>query len=435
MYVEFKREDDSDPFHSEDRRSFHKLFENPCETRNLIVLYAACMQVYQFRTCVFSVGIFGKVARLFRFDRSGATFTEPIPYFTGGNRDLSEFFYRFDLMDRAQRGWDPTVFDATPEETTSFDGAINAAIVNEKNSSLKSLLTTPKNKNRFPRKRVEVEGEDGRMVSYIVGRQAEIRGHPTGRGTRGFVALSTDTNKLVFLKDSWRIDSEEMAEEAEMFRRLKGARNISAFLHGSDVGRVVAERHDVVETESPPPDSFQCTLNAWFSELHGFESLMGYVHYRMVQSELYVPLNTFRDSKHLTQIMYDVAIGALFFLPARLAPTESPSALEDLYEAGIQHRDISEANIMISADGRGRLIDLDMAWDRYDCRPEPASAVVSHDVRKGSEFHTNRPTYSHHREHRGSCQPSCCPGLESPKNSVTIWSRSGSSYSSKPCTS
>ena len=77
-------------------------------------------------------------------------------------------------------------------------------------------------------------------------------------------------------------------------------------------------------------------------------------------------------------------------MPVSPAPIESPSALNDLSEVGILHRDISEANIMISADGRGRLIDFDLAWNReYAGKRQSAAGVVSHDVRKGSELHAN----------------------------------------------
>ena len=232
MFVEFKCDEDFDPFHCDDYLSFEEPFQNTCDTRRHIVTYAICMHVYQFRTCAFSIGIFGKVARLFRCDRAGVVFSEPIPYCTGGNRDLSEFFYRFDLMDRAQRGWDPTVFDATPEEAASFDGAVKAAIGEGegKNSSFKSLLDSTGNKNRYPRKRVEIDGEDGRAVSYVVGRPVVTNKFSTGRGTRGFVALSMDTNQLVFLKDSWRV------EEAHWFGKLKERGTSPRFYRGPKSG-------------------------------------------------------------------------------------------------------------------------------------------------------------------------------------------------------
>ena len=36
------------------------------------------------------------------------------------------------------------------------------------------------------------------------------------------------------------------------------------------------------------------------------------------------------------------------------------SAMQDLYGRGILHRDMNAANIMITVDGRGRLIDFDL---------------------------------------------------------------------------
>ncbi|KAF9643425.1 hypothetical protein BDM02DRAFT_3264101 [Thelephora ganbajun] len=77
--------------------------------------------------------------------------------------------------------------------------------------------------------------------------------------------------------------------------------------------------------------------------------MVGYIHYRTVQCEFYVPLNMFKDSKHLTQIIHDIII-----------------AIQDLYDRGILHRDISIANIMIAVDGGGRLIDLDLSRDRHE---------------------------------------------------------------------
>ena len=38
--------------------------------------------------------------------------------------------------------------------------------------------------------------------------------------------------------------------------------------------------------------------------------MVGYAHHQVVRSELLLPLETFRDSKHLTTIMYDIAKGA-----------------------------------------------------------------------------------------------------------------------------
>ena len=161
MFVEFKSSDTSDPFYSEDQLPFEKLFKKTCATRRQIVLYSTRMQAYQFRTCAFSVGIFGNVARLFRWDRAGAIVSEPVPYSSSVNRDLSEFLCRFDLIGRARRGWDPTVFDATPEEAANFDEAIKAVVGEGKNLLLKSLLASVGVSKYYSRERVELDDGHG----------------------------------------------------------------------------------------------------------------------------------------------------------------------------------------------------------------------------------------------------------------------------------
>jgi len=313
MFVEFKRGNTSDPFYSHDQLPFEKLFETTCATRGQIVLYSTRLQTYQFRTWAFSIGIFGKVARLFRWDRAGAMVSEPIPYHEKGNRDLAEFLCRFDLMDRAQRGWDPTVFDATLEEAAAFEGAIKAVVGEGKNALLKTLLDSVGNKGDYPRRRVEIptpDDEDERVVSYVVGRSIENARSPTGRATRGFVAMSKDTGRLVFLKDSWRPDISGMMGEAHWFGKLEGARNISAFLHGSDVRCVAVRRRGATGISGPPTNPYQHTLtNLYSDEYGGVRKMVGYIHYRTVQCEFYVPLNMFRDSKHLTQIIHDIIVG------------------------------------------------------------------------------------------------------------------------------
>jgi len=322
MFVEFKRGNTSDPFCSHDQVPFEKLFETTCATRGQIVLYSTRLQTYQFRTWAFSVGIFGNVARLFRWDRAGAIVSEPIPYCEKGNHDLAEFLRRFDLMDRVQRGWDPTVFDATPGEAAAFDAAVKAIVGEGKNVLLKTLLDSVGDEASYPRRRVEIPTPDGRgerVVSYIVGRSIANAGSPTGRATRGFVAMSKDTSKLVFLKDSWRPDIPGMMGEAHWFEKLEGAKNISAFLHGSDVRCVVVRRRRAARTPGPPTSPSQRTLTDLHSDdFGGVQKMVGYIHYRTVQCEFYVPLNMFKDSKHLTQIMYDIIIGGSLLSFAQL---------------------------------------------------------------------------------------------------------------------
>ena len=65
MFAEFERGFAPDPFDGDDT-ALEKSFHSICTSPGWIVLHSTRLQVYQFRTFAFSVGVFGDVARLFR---------------------------------------------------------------------------------------------------------------------------------------------------------------------------------------------------------------------------------------------------------------------------------------------------------------------------------------------------------------------------------
>ena len=331
LFVEFKRETASDPFADTDKPGCEGQFQKPsdaaCATRGRMTLYSTRMQMYQFRTCVFSVGIFGEVARLFRWDRAGVIVSSPIEYSTPGNRELAEFFYRFNRMDPAQRGWDPTVCDATVEDTAAFTLAIQTVFGGRNAALLKSLLESVGEPDDYPRKKIDIIYGAGKRASYIVGRPSVTAKSPTGRSTRGFVAMDAETKSLVFLKDSWRLDMAGTKPEGHWHKKMTGGEYVAAFLHGSDVGRV--KRRGKGKKVRP-----QRTVTQNLSKRYcNTRRTMGFIHYRTVQSEFYIPLKMFRDSKNLTQIMYDIALGKCSLPPARCftahATLSDPGPLQD----------------------------------------------------------------------------------------------------------
>ena len=195
----------------------------------------------------------------------------------------------------------------------AFDAAVKAIVREGRNVLFKILLDSIGDEASYLRRGVEIPTPDGRdeqAVLYIISRPIAIAGSPTGHATCGFVAMSKDAGKLVFLKDSWRPDNPGMMGEAHWFEMLEGAKNISAFLHGSDIKCMVVRRRRAARTPGPPTSPSQRTLTDLRSDdLGGVRKMVGYIHCRTVQCEFYIPLNMFRDSKHLTQIMYDIIIG------------------------------------------------------------------------------------------------------------------------------
>ena len=304
LFVEFNSGSTSDPFDVGDA-PFPRSSPTTRASLEQMVWHVTRIQMYQFRTSFFSVGIFGNVARLFRWDRSGSIVSKPIMLTEKGNRELSEFFYRFNLADSTQRGWDPTVSEATPEETAAFDQAVDVAVGEGKNKLFKRLFGSVGDVIRYSRKKVEVIHPSGRQTSYIVGRSTVSPEVPTGRCTRGFVAMDTDTRMLVFLKDSWRPNAPGVKSESHWHRIVQGTRNVAVFSHGSDVGKVVPRR-GVGRGVKP-----QLTISQNDGRRYcGIAAMMGHIHYRTIQCEFYLPLNTFRDSRQLAEVMYDVVLGA-----------------------------------------------------------------------------------------------------------------------------
>ena len=377
LFVEFERESASDPFDGEDsafRRSSHPITTSP----GRMALHSTRLQMYQFRTFVFSVGVFGDVARLFRWDRSGAIVSGPILYREAGNRELAGFFYRFDLADRGGRGWDLSVFDTTPEETAAFDRAVKIVVGEGKDKPLGKLFGSVGDGTMHSRKKVNITHSSGGQTSYVVGRSKVTPDYPTGRCTRCFVAMDLETQQLVFLKDCWRQNTPGLKSESHWYKILRGARNIAAFSYGSDVGYVVPRRGVTTRGMRKGTKPHLTLTQNYAKKYRNIEATVGYVHYRTVQSEFYVPLHTFRDSRHLTKIMHDVLLGEVQFQCQNLSPlTVFPFlAMEDLFGRGVLHRDISDGNIMITVDGRGCLIDLDFAREVDYSGPHRRTCVV-----------------------------------------------------------
>jgi len=235
MFVELKHGSSSDLFGLE-HNLVPKLVGTARASRDQIILYSIRQRAYQFRTSTLSVGIFGKVARLFRWDNTGCNVSEPIDYSTEeGNCQLVEFFLRFDRMadDPEARGWDPTVSGATVEEVKAFAKAVEVACGAQPDSNrvktrsqkgaadpiLSSLIDSVGGPTKYARRKVSVmDGPVGK--DYIVGRSTYVSKASTGRVTRGFVAMSVQTGELVFLKDTWRPDIDGLQPEDDWYGTL-----------------------------------------------------------------------------------------------------------------------------------------------------------------------------------------------------------------------
>ncbi|KAG2131428.1 uncharacterized protein EDB93DRAFT_1108121 [Suillus bovinus] len=232
-------------------------------TRGQMIAYALTQIGCQFRQFAFSVAIIGKHARILRWDRGGAVVTERFDY-TEQPGLLADFFWRFSLASAERMGLDQSL--KLPTSTKLFYYGVPDDDISRAHRDDPDLTA---------------------LYRYIV------------------------KDRVVYLKDTWRIDSNDMQKEGDTYRQLHGYQvpHIAPFERGNDLeghgSRTVT--HEYVE------ESWVC----------GMPFATGHVHYRMVLGVVGRELSIFRSTYELVSAVADAL-----------------EAHEDAYhKAGILHRD------------------------------------------------------------------------------------------------
>ncbi|GBE87345.1 predicted protein [Sparassis crispa] len=340
--------------------------ESPVRSEKAMGRVADCASkilLAQHREFCLVVYVFKSLVRLVRWDRVGAIVSEPFNYVTGGT--LQTFIYRVGHMSDAELGYDPTVVAAMPAEIQLMEncrGRLNdhhkqcldeamspkwpiykvafyvkdlvdsEALRKDARSAGQSVPTS----NSTPHASLDdgttlpIDASNPSLHSddtsisepvryFLIGRPRFAAHSPTGRATRGYVAYDMETERLAFLKDTWRPDSSKIHPEREVYERLykHDVSHIATLLCGGDVG--------------PTSDEPQRTCTQEFDES---KSLLGRIHYRVVVKEVGRPLDDHENSREMLYVIFD-------------ALTAHREAWE---RAEVLHRDISIGNILIDED-------------------------------------------------------------------------------------
>ncbi|OAX37546.1 hypothetical protein K503DRAFT_227598 [Rhizopogon vinicolor AM-OR11-026] len=266
---------------------------------------------------IFSVAIIGKHARLIRWNRGGAVVTERFSY-AEQPRLLAHFFWRFNLSNPEHRGLDKSVTDAEAD----FDGRENCA-------KLKLSPSTELFKYEVPDdnvSRAQRDYSDPSRPYYYIGPYLNFASRSLiGRATRSLPVYDPDTCRVVYLKDTWRINSDDIQKEGDAYRILHEHKvpHIVPFEYGNDVGGHGSHTmtHEYVD-------------GAWICSSPLSTS---HIHYRMVLDVVGREMSIFRPKHELAS-----------------AVTDAMEAHQDAYDAAdILHRDVSVGNIIITDDGEG----------------------------------------------------------------------------------
>ncbi|GJE92012.1 hypothetical protein PsYK624_081650 [Phanerochaete sordida] len=313
-------------------------------TRTRLEAYAGASFARQHRRFLFQIIIVGDQARFLRWDRSGCIVSARFSFIHTPH--LANFLWRFDHMDSQQRGWDSTATLATRVEKKLFEDAVRDFIGVAKASAgreravreVPNAEQTLDGTDTYPTWKIRVAHEDTHEITEVVVRRP-FAGHRAmfGRATRAYLALDLTTSRLVFLKDSWRVNDRRVRPEFRTYQELR-SRDIPFIPYPMYGGDVQDPDGTVQETLG---QSLAAEKNDWHV---GATRLDGHVHHRLVQDIAY-RLDSAQDERELMQAIHDALI-----------------ALDRAYkELGLIHRDISSLNVMLSGDGKCMLSDWDHA--------------------------------------------------------------------------
>ncbi|KAI0775523.1 hypothetical protein BD413DRAFT_470932, partial [Trametes elegans] len=346
------------------------------------VAYAVEICSRQHRHCCFSVSLAGSLARLIRWDRAGAVVTEAFDILAEPEL-LCQFFWCFAHVSDTIRGYDLTVEPATQEEEDLFSQLVVAHV----RSQLPPGATDDKVEEAFKLHYLngcvtaidlpfpvtsDGEHESGSrriLVSRPTGAPLSV----AGRCTRSYWAVDASSQKVVFLKDTWRIDASRKdgdmrptyMQEGTTLQKLQsaGVRHIPPLVFHGDVAAALepctqdgdnehSGRRETTMTQDFLEEPWVCGSRAVLRR-----RVVKRIHYRMILGIVGFDL---LDLQSTAELMYG-SYGAF-------------QAMLDAHRlARCIHRDLSPANIILhrrqTLDGPSPelrdayLVDWDLSCD------------------------------------------------------------------------
>ena len=276
---EFKSDKSCDPFVDDGPDDIRSATKNGSDCLAQITGYATCHMAMQPRTHIFQFMVIADYVRLLRWDRSGVVVTRK---FDLNAKNLVEFFWRFNHLGKADRGWDDTMKEPSKEELEEAKVKLEEA---------ERRLGKGDDLSPYYAK-ICLEKD-----TYIIHRLSHTGTEsPFGRATRAFAAYSLRSKKVVFLKSTWRVMGDTRKPEHEIYEELHsaGVKHIPHVVEGQDVPGHVTKTQDA-------DDEFRKFT----------KNLRTLQQYILVLEELGRGLSSFQSSKELLGVLGDAAEGTL----------------------------------------------------------------------------------------------------------------------------
>ncbi|KAF5344696.1 hypothetical protein D9757_015063 [Collybiopsis confluens] len=328
-FLEFKNNLADEPF-VDGGPKFEPDVARPRDTRGQIAVYNTSIAASQFRTRVFSAFINRSSCRLMCATRSGTSVTRSFDYTT--DPSLATFFWRLSHSSPETRGIDSTFIRMT-QESAEFKAAYSSL-------HLKDTAAVYK---------VSVVDEVSGKTSFFLVSEPFTASHfsPTGRCSRCFLAYDAQREKVVLLKDHWRVDGYD--PEGRTYRALNSI-PVPHIPNLVTAGDVLGHPGSTCGNE--------VFLEHQQRRIHH--------HYRLVLDTVGHSLTHFESTWQLVRAVLDALIGRssrYTAISAYLIPFCHPAHRVAFEKGSRLHRDISVGNIIITDEGRGMLIDWELSKD------------------------------------------------------------------------
>ena len=286
IFIEFKWQSPNDPFcdvtdHLKLPKSFLRQSNAARDTLGQITSYAAAQLGSQFRTHIYSVFIVKNFARLLRWDRSGTIVTEAIEY--NESSLLVDFFRRYSKASPEMCGKDQSVSAVMPTEADEARQAL-------------------KLDNGVPLLKLAVPVTEQLCHYFITHPPRAALYPPPGRATRGFRAYDISEQKVVFLKDSWRIDLKDIHMEGSIYEVLR-RHEVPHVPRCLISGDILTDKYHATKANGYSNSPWAC-----HSDVAHF---IPHRHYRLVLDIVGDPLMNFHSSYEMVSAIRDALHGAL----------------------------------------------------------------------------------------------------------------------------
>jgi serine/threonine protein kinase len=292
---------------------------------------------------VFFVLIVHNYARIIRWDHGGAVITAPIRF--NEEHHLFNFFIRYNYANSNIQGSDSSVRAPETKElrdATHCIGEFRDSGSDRGNAKKFLVVSVPSSEE---------------SNHFIIEAPFATISPPTGHATRPFIAYDILREKCVFLKDSWRININNMLREGDSYAILhkKGVPNIAECLDLGDIGDGTyhsTQTHLFVDAD-------------WVTSPKPAAEFTPHRHYCIVLDTIGTPLERFKCSRDMVCTICASLIGE-FFGSRNICFTLMDDVTTIAHKAaytccGILHHDISPSNILISDNyDSGLLIDWDL---------------------------------------------------------------------------